>query len=826
MDPFLNLDIGGYIVQESVGKGCIGKVYKAYREDMQDVRAVKFVPMATVEQKPNWTAEITKVNRLNSIEGVVHYHAHDIVEVEGQQYLYIMWEYVQGCSLKDIISKNLLTMQILIDVVFQSFNVFHACKQIQIQHADFHAGNILIEDPNPLNIDENARRVRITDFGYGTFSPANGAPAMDDFEGLAKIIQECLTALDFHQLEAEDRHKYQVLKHEFPKYLHETNEMEGDYVRNPKELKIKLQQLFELKENVEEGQKNIGDFLAAELIGDQYDEWQALFVPKFLAIEDLLDRNICVLTGLRGCGKTMMFRRLSFDLQEKLGPAGVPGESTFIGFYLNARLLAEAFPWLPDNKRDDARKQILHFFNVKWCIEILDWLRDCAKKGNVASVSWLREYFISFIPELIFTGTSPDSIIKTVIDGCTKELARSKLGARYMPGEDWRFSDYDFLSNFLKAIFRNHGLAAGKSIFFFLDDYSTPMINRTMQQILNPIVFRRTSNIYFKVSTESTESFIPKGLYGKTLENGPDYKLVDLGSELFKNGQSTQKTAEIIKAIFEKRINRTSLFSGQNVTLENLLGEPKRSNNELANQIRENDTQVLYHGTDVFCNLWSSDVRELIKILSEMISTFGSEGLKRAMVEENANPIISKKLQDSVLRDSGGRFLRLLSITTNPNKTIPTNEKTYGSHLMEIVTAFQEMSYFNLKNKNSKNEGSKPPKQARKIELKSISGNWKEGAEDYYKGLIRYGVFIQDYRAKSVRGTAAQRLYLRSLLIPYCRITFSKRDSIMMEWDDFNEFLLRPTEYAKKYIRKNEKDDVEAKKDDVEMEDQMVLQGF
>lgn len=820
MDPFLNLNIGGYIVQQAVGEGCVGKVYKAYREDMKDQRAVKFVPMSTVEKKINWQAEITKVNQLNSVEGVVHYHTHDKVEVNGQQYLYIMWEYVQGRSLKDIVSDNMLTMQILVDVIFQSFNVFHACKHLQIQHADFHAGNILIEDPNPLNIDENARRVRITDFGYGTFSPAKGAPAMDDFEGLAKIIQECLTALDFHQLEAEDRHKYQVLKYEFPRYLHETNITEGEYVRNPKELKLKLQQLFETKENVVEGQKNIGDFLAAELIGEHYDEWKALFVPKFLAIEDLLDRNICVLTGLRGCGKTMMFRRLSFDLQEKLGPADVPGENTFIGFYLNARLLAEAFPWLPESKKDDARKQILNYFNVKWCIEILDWLRICSKKEPSRSVSWLRDYFILFLPELIFTGASADSIIKTIIDGCTKELARSKLGSQYAPGEDWRFSDYDFLSNFLNAIFQNHGYGAGKSIFFFLDDYSTPMINQTMQQILNPIVFRRTPNIYFKVSTESTESFIPKGLYGKTLENGPDYKLIDLGSELFKKGQSTQKIAEIIKAIFEKRINRSSVFSGQNVTLEKLLGEPMGNNKELAEQIRENDKQVLYFGVEVFCNLWSSDVRELIKMLSEMISMVGSESLTRAVSEKKAEPIIPQKVQDFILRESGGRYLRLLSVTTNPNKTIPTNEKTYGSHLMEIVTAFQEMSYYDLKTKNSKNEGTNPPKQARKIELTSICGNWKEDAEDYYKGLIRYGVFIQDYRAKSVRGTAAQRLFLRSLLIPYCRITFSKRDSIMMDWDDFNEFLLRPREFAKKYMVKKEKRESET------MVDQILLQDF
>ena len=80
-----------------------------------------------------------------------------------------------------------------------------------------------------------------------------------------------------------------------------------------------------------------------------------------------------------------------------------------------------------------------------------------------------------------------------------------------------------------------------------------------------------------------------------------------------------------------------------------------------------------------------------------------------------------------------------------------------------------------------------------------------EQAREYYRGLIRYGVFIQDYRAKSVRGTAATRLYLRSLLVPYCRLTFSKRDCISLEWSDFDKLLLSPNKFKEEYIKKPKK---------------------
>jgi len=160
-DFFIGHSINGYIIQEKIGKGCIGSVYKAVKEELDDVRAVKFVPMDVVSKKNNWEQEIIKVNKLRRTEGVVHYHTHDTIEVDGVEYLYIMWDYIPGKSLKNYISSNSLTMQMVVDVVIRSLSVFHACKQLGIQHADFHSGNILIEEPDPLNINENIQKVWI-----------------------------------------------------------------------------------------------------------------------------------------------------------------------------------------------------------------------------------------------------------------------------------------------------------------------------------------------------------------------------------------------------------------------------------------------------------------------------------------------------------------------------------------------------------------------------------------------------------------------------------------------------------------------------------------
>lgn len=804
-DKFIGLLVDErYQIVRKINSGNVGSVYYAENESIQDIKAIKFIPKERIERNKNWKQEIIKVNQLSHLPGVVKFHKYDEIIVDGEEYIYIIWDYIPGKSLRQLIETKEITMQLLINVIERALEVFFACGYLEIQHGDFHSGNILIQDVNELSFVPNAREVWVTDFGYGTFS--NDIPPMDDYKGLARIIQQALEVIDVHSLEKEDRMKYVALKNEFPKYLLEENEVEEEYARNPRKLHEKMLQLFVEHPDSSGEEKNVGDYLAAELIGDRYDEWDALFVPKFLAVDELLDRNICVLTGLRGCGKTMMFRRLSFDFQARLGKSGIRGEDGFVGFYLNARTIAEAFPWLPDKKEGDARSQVINFFHLKCIIEVLSWLKLQVKTGAQLDWTWLYEYFSNFYDNTLFVAKSVEASINSILECCNEELQKSKLDDKY--GDfGWHFTDYDCLEQFMGIIQKNCPFAFAKSFYFFLDDYSTPLVTEATQHIINPVVFRRNSLVYFKISTESTESFEKIGLNKKILEDGADYKLIELG--MVSLTQKDEDVNDIIGAIFEKRIKRSHAFSGYDLSLHNFLGSSKITNNERARLIRENDKQTLYYGVDDFCSIWSSDIRELIKIFAEMVSKQGEasiESKRQNHFNEAYQPIIDSKTQDQVLREAGGRFVDALPTAVNPSRRQERGKKkTYGEHLFDIVMAIQEMAYFDLQNKDSKNQDKTPPKQARKIELTSANGELSEEARDYYRGLIRYGVFVQDHRAKSVRGTVATRLYIRSLLIPYCRITFSKRDCITLDWDEFEKLLMTPNEFKVEYKKKGKK---------------------
>src|ERR1700734_3477759 len=94
---------------------------------------------------------------------------------------------------------------------------------------------------------------------------------------------------------------------------------------------------------------SVGQFQVSEMIGDRWDLWKRLFVPTVPARSKILALDIpTVVTGPRGCGKTMLFRRLSERLIVECGDvAELPVRGQFAALYVNANDIADAFARFP-----------------------------------------------------------------------------------------------------------------------------------------------------------------------------------------------------------------------------------------------------------------------------------------------------------------------------------------------------------------------------------------------------------------------------------------------------------------------------------------------
>jgi hypothetical protein len=77
-------------------------------------------------------------------------------------------------------------------------------------------------------------------------------------------------------------------------------------------------------------------------------------------------------------------------------------------------------------------------------------------------------------------------------------------------------------------------------------------------------------------------------------------------------------------------------------------------------------------------------------------------------------------------------------------------------------------------------------------------------AAEVYRDLIRYGIFMRDARGKSVRGFMVPRLYLRRLLLPYCRLALSKRDNVPLTCDWLKMLLIDPDRFKDEWVEYRE----------------------
>lgn len=845
------LAVDDFQLETYLGCGKIGYVYKALRKDLGSEIALKLIPG---KPKTGWQTELKKVSKLQAIPGVVHFHAIDTCQIthkgRTELFQYTVWDYIPpGRNLRTYLQQtDSCPVSFLLAVLEQVLHVLHACTAKGVpRHGDLHAGNILIGEQDDAVLDNSLQArepIYVSDFGYGT-SGGSKKPK-EDYLGLAMIANDIIGKVEWDEGNFTDRQMLQEIRTFIQKHLYEKSLSERCL---PREL---LQILRDFKNRAfsppalellpigeatrpktpqadSQGIMKVGQFQVSEMLGDEWPLWKRLFVPSVPARSRILEPDIStVVTGPRGCGKTMLFRRLSERLSVECGPIDdLPDSSLFTGLYVNANDIADAFSDFPLVPSQEEVRELVCYANL--CI-LSDFLAvQSARRGKFSEL--VPEALIIAIRQLLVgngdlrplvVGEDPLDRYRSILEQIKWGFLRGAAPNKFAGFAD--LSQHTWLRHFLSTMRGVCPWLANKSVFVFIDDYTTPRVSRAMQRALNRLLFQRSSEFVSKVATESATTFISEDSSGKILQDGDDYNLIDMGEEsLFMSDPERER---FLDEVFTRRLQFDPRIRQENRSLPMLLGNQGISKTEFARRLRgqfkerpedsrvpassqrrgPTRPKVLYHGWDTFTSLWSGDTRTMIQLVQELLDQSGEQA-------ESFRTPIDSELQDRVFRNRGGQWLEAQARNQPTDKdsvdralqeikdTQPDFHFTggnYGNHLKAIIEAFVVSARQLLMGPTySIHEGAEVrevPRMAFRIEIIDefrLSGL----ASELYKDLIRYGLFMRDARGKSVRGAMVPRLYLRRLLLPFCTLAMSKRDSVALSCEKFCLLLLKPDNF-------------------------------
>ena len=160
-----NGKIENYHMTKVLGKGSYASVKLATHILTKDKYAIKIYTKCSLLNKQKKNTVKNEINILKQLDHVNIMKLYEVIDTE--KYLYLVLEYIKGCSLLDLIKKqrdHTLKEKRAINIFHQVVQGIAYCHSKNICHRDIKLENILIK-----NNDE----VKIIDFGFGIKNDIN-----------------------------------------------------------------------------------------------------------------------------------------------------------------------------------------------------------------------------------------------------------------------------------------------------------------------------------------------------------------------------------------------------------------------------------------------------------------------------------------------------------------------------------------------------------------------------------------------------------------------------------------------------------------------------
>lgn len=499
-----------------------------------------------------------------------------------------------------------------------------------------------------------------------------------------------------------------------------------------------------------------------------------------------------MLIGPRGCGKTMIFRRLRLKTKIAANKKTEIISDPYIAFYLPCEsLFFMRFSDLSDVNIENYRHALILFFNMSLLAEVSSALAILPNylapvpQGFVSTLdSLLKEEIgqlsnVSYFPSVITSFEELAACSERVMRYIRKSIAYGEqILAR---------GSNDFVVRLVQAIKKDISSLSGRHFIFFLDDYTEERVPIALQEALHPIVCQRSSDLCFKISAHVFGSIYhtPRPL---TLDEGRNMKVIDLGSAYLQLNKR-KKEGKLLIEILNERFRHCEGYNGK---VEDWLGKtsyPGGRTLSIALNDKSIRSKVHYHGVNCLMDLCTGDYSEMIRMVGEIFREAGIEANSPVRLIPAS---VQDKAIDRVSREYLGRIRHI-----HPD----------GQKLFDIVNSFGVLSQHLLyeralvgQGKNSKGQHRKDPYDLLTIYVDDLTKS-SQSARGAWERLQKASILVDIGLAPSQRKVISDRATLRRIYCPAFRTALTSSEHLQATKNQFEWFMDKPEEFCQDQYR-------------------------
>jgi len=532
--------------------------------------------------------------------------------------------------------------------------------------------------------------------------------------------------------------------------------------------------------------------LSAENIANDELLTNLCFTNSRIARE-LIGTGNTLLVGPRGCGKTMLFRRMRLRTKILAGKTDEVKRDPYAGFYLPCEsLFYMRFSDLSDTDVAENLHALILFFNMAALSEVAGTLPLLPKSlGPIPRalvtdlVECMREETSEMWGDLLFPAVM--ETLAEVADCAEKTMRHIRRLIAYRQPVKCRGST-DFIARLVDLVKRELPCISSRYFIFFLDDYTEDRLPIALQEALHPVLCQRAPGLCFKISAHMFGS-IYSYTHPLAFDEGRNIMAINLGSA-YLNRDKKRREGKLLLEILNSRLKESEGYQG---TVEDWLGHTTFPGGRSISRMLQEEKggkSPYYHGVECLEQLCTGDYSEMIRLVGEI---FEEAGVKAGASVSRIPP----EVQDRAIKRISREFLNRIRYIR------PDGEK-----LFDVVNAFGQFSRQVLlkhklveQGKDSRGRRRKDPYDVLSIYVDNLP-KASRGARLIWERLQRASILVDIGLAPSQRVPVADRATLRRIYCPAFKTTLTSSEHLQLEKDEFEWFMNKPTEFVKHQLKR------------------------